>query len=744
MNRPRILHLRASNFVGGPEQQLLRHIESGENGPWEILLGVFQGRREGEDLIATARRHGLATVPVPAQSSGAALRALTRLLRDERIALLCTHGYKADILGLLAGRSTGVPVACFLRGWTREDWKVRLYEAGDRLALRFADRIVCLSETQVRNMSSRPGLAGKIRVVCNAIDAPAIDSAKASFARRELRRRFNLPAQSLVAATAGRLSPEKGVEDFLKAAARVRSRLPNARFVIFGDGALRRALEQKAAELKLTEQVTFAGFHRDLRALLPGLDLLVNPSLSEEMPNIVLEAMAASIPVVATSVGGVEEMAGAEKALSLVRAGQSQELAEAICDLLSNPERARALSQAGRRRVEQAFSVEKQTQQIRSLYRELCPSADREESVVTPPKLAGPASPFLSVVIPVRNEEAHLGAVLNELEAQDYPRDRFEVLVADGNSTDGTTDVVEAFAKRSPVSTRLFSNPAQRSSAGRNVGARNARGEYVIFIDGHCHLSSRTLLRDIADLFARTGADCLCRPQPLKMSGNTLFQDVVAHVRATPLGHGRGSMIYATDFEGRVNPFSSGAIYRRTVFDRIGYYDERFDASEDVEFNHRVHQAGMVSYSSPKLAAMYRPREDMGSLWKQMIRYGRGRVRLVRKHRDAFSLGQIVPAGLLAWLALGGVVSLFSGRVAAVYLAALAFYLCVVVAFSATLAARYGLRHLFLAPPVYLAIHLGLGAGSLSEFLFPQQRYGPGSDVAMVGVENELPSEWRR
>src|ERR1700680_1163159 len=103
--------------------------------------------------------------------------------------------------------------------------------------------------------------------------------------------------------------------------------------------------------------------------------------------------------------------------------------------------------------------------------------------------------PFLSIVMPVRQEELHIGAVLAELEIQDYPHDRIEVLVVDGNSTDGTEKVVKEFAQQSSFSVRLLHNPAQLSSAGRNVGVRNARGAYVIFIDGHLHVASKTLLR---------------------------------------------------------------------------------------------------------------------------------------------------------------------------------------------------------------------------------------------------------
>jgi cellulose synthase/poly-beta-1,6-N-acetylglucosamine synthase-like glycosyltransferase len=325
--------------------------------------------------------------------------------------------------------------------------------------------------------------------------------------------------------------------------------------------------------------------------------------------------------------------------------------------------------------------------------------------------------PFLSVVLPVRNEEAHIGTVLRELEAQNYPHDRLEIIVADGNSSDGTAGVVTELARQTGLPIRLFCNPAQLSSAGRNVGVRNCRGEYVIFIDGHCHIPHRNLLRDAVELFEKTKADCLCRPQPLTMPGNTKFQEVVAHARATFLGHGCDSSIYATDFEGSRNPCSSGALYRRSVFDRIGFYDESFDACEDVEFNYRVFKAGLSAYFSSRIAVLYQPRPTWSGLWRQMTRYGRGRFRLARKHAGASSLSQVVPAALLVWLIFGGVTSILSSQFGRFYFGSLILYLLVVLYFSVSLGVRYGTHHLLQAPRVYLAIHFGLATGFLTELL---------------------------
>jgi GT2 family glycosyltransferase len=208
-----------------------------------------------------------------------------------------------------------------------------------------------------------------------------------------------------------------------------------------------------------------------------------------------------------------------------------------------------------------------------------------------------------------------------------------------------------------------------------------------------------------------TGAECLCRPQPLTLPGNTWFQDTVAYARATLIGHGRDSTIYATEVEGFVNPTSSGAGYRRSVFERVGLYDERFDACEDVEFNYRVYRAGIPSHLSPQLTVAYQPRSSLSGLFQQMLRYGRGRFRLMQKHKEAASLSQLVPAAFVAGLMLLGAASLASNLGRLSLLVVFLAYTALLLGFSAALGVRRGWRSFLVAPSVYLTIHLGFGVG---------------------------------
>ena len=177
----------------------------------------------------------------------------------------------------------------------------------------------------------------------------------------------------------------------------------------------------------------------------------------------------------------------------------------------------------------------------------------------------------LAVVMPVRNEEKFLGQTLDQLYLQDFPVDRLEVIIAEGGSSDRTREIAESYKSRFG-SLKVLDNPRRLPSSGRNVGVKNSTAPYIAILDGHTFIPSKSFLSDILETFKRTGSHCLCRPQPLDPPDINEFQTAVALCRSSSLGHKPGSEIYS-DFEGEVDPTSSGAMYTRSVFEQIGYFD---------------------------------------------------------------------------------------------------------------------------------------------------------------------------
>lgn len=267
----------------------------------------------------------------------------------------------------------------------------------------------------------------------------------------------------------------------------------------------------------------------------------------------------------------------------------------------------------------------------------------------------------VSVVLPVLNEQRDIGRLLDEILAQQAPEGGFEVIVADGGSVDRTRDIVLSRCEKSP-NLRLIDNPRRLSSAGRNAGARAARGRYVVFLDGHCSLPRQDYLVRLVDIFRSSAAECLCRPQPLQKLAEGKWARAIAMARHSFLGHDPGSDIYGGQ-PNFTDPRSAGAAYTRVVLETLGGYDERFDACEDVEFNHRVAAAGLRAYRHPDLSVDYRPRRRLRAFFRQMLRYGRGRARLMARHPSTFPLPLV--AITIAVLAVPALLGVAGWRVAA-------------------------------------------------------------------------------
>ena len=169
----------------------------------------------------------------------------------------------------------------------------------------------------------------------------------------------------------------------------------------------------------------------------------------------------------------------------------------------------------------------------------------------------------------------------------------------------------------------------------------------MLFIDGHCRLGSPQLLEASLNAFLR-GERCLSRPQPLASEGVDAFQTATSLARSSCLGHQVGSQIFA-DRDHHCNPLSAGCGYTRELYLDLGGIDESFDAGEDLEFNLRVHKAGVEALHSPLFSVTYLPRGSWSSLFRQLYRYGYGRAHMARKHPSTTS----PLAALLGLMSLG-------------------------------------------------------------------------------------------
>ncbi len=364
-----VCHLIASGFVGGPEKQILEISSRLTGMGWSVVVGSFRENRRSVGITDAARERGIATFLIDTQSpfDPDSVRQLRRHLRNNAVEVLITHGYKPNLIGYLATRGLAVSQVPIVRGYTAEDWKVRLYENLDRWLLRRCDRVLCVSEGTRLRMVGHGLRPDRIRVVQNAV------AVEREVHPVDLRREFQLPSDAKVAVAAGRLSPEKGHRFLVDAVGLLRDRRPPVNLVILGAGREEARLREQIQDAGLGCRVVLGGFRNEVPCYLAGADVVVNPSLTEGLPNVLLEALSVGAPVVATDVGGTGELIVSGRTGRLVPAGSSQALADAIDRALAAPSESRAMAETGRRLVATSFTFDRQAGRWASLLADAVP-----------------------------------------------------------------------------------------------------------------------------------------------------------------------------------------------------------------------------------------------------------------------------------------------------------------------------------------------------------------------------------
>ena len=394
----KILHIIDSGGLYGAEVMLLN-------------LVAEQVRQGIEPIIASIGEHGIPEKPLetaavkrglplerfrmrPGLNIAGVMKVL-RFARAEKVDILHSHGFKGNILfGLMPRFMRRLPLVTTLHGWTwTGGWsRMALYEWLDRLSLSFIDRVVVVSES----MRSRVGLKN-ICVINNGI--PINDSTDSN--NRVLRtgnRKQGLkdstnPLDSTNAIDSkivafcnggftigaiGRLSKEKGFDILLNAVKQVAETHHHVKLLILGEGGERNDLEATVERLGLGERVLMPGYVKDAKQYLPLFGLFALPSLTEGLPMVILEAMAAGVPIVATRVGGLPDVLGNGEAGSLVEPGNVDALRDGLLKVLDNPENARMKAVTARQRVSDRYSSHSMAASYLEIYRQLLGSVKCE------------------------------------------------------------------------------------------------------------------------------------------------------------------------------------------------------------------------------------------------------------------------------------------------------------------------------------------------------------------------------
>ena len=248
--------------------------------------------------------------------------------------------------------------------------------------------------------------------------------------------------------------------------------------------------------------------------------------------------------------------------------------------------------------------------------------------------------------MPVRNEASFIEKSLTAVMHQDYPADRVEVLIVDGMSTDGTQDavkkIIEQNSNKTIPSVNLLDNPGRIVPTALNIGLKQARGEIIIRVDGHCEIAS-DYIRQCLKAMRGSGADCV--GGPIRTISEGWVGRAIATAISSPFGVGNARFRY-TKRSGWVDTVSFGA-YRRDVFDRIGLFDEELKRNQDDEFNYRLIQSGGRIWLDVDVHSIYYSRMTLIGLVRQYFEYGMYKVRVIQKRGAVPSIRHLVPGGFV-------------------------------------------------------------------------------------------------
>jgi glycosyltransferase involved in cell wall biosynthesis len=332
--------------------------------------------------------------------------------------------------------------------------------------------------------------------------------------------------------------------------------------------------------------------------------------------------------------------------------------------------------------------------------------------------MANAEPPFVTIIIPVRNEGGHVVEFLGCIFSQDYPADRMEVIVADGDSDDSTPQTVTEHAKMHS-NLRLVHNPGRIVATGLNLALAVAKGKVIVRVDGHTTIEP-DYVRRCVEALERTGAANV--GGRMDAVGRGRFGEAVAAATSSPFGVGNARFHYSNTEEW-VDTVYMGAWPRR-VFEEVGLFDEELVRDQDDEFNYRLREHGGKILLIPKIKSVYTNRSSPLALWKQYSQYGFYKVRVLQKHPRQMQPRQFVPPLFVLSLILSLCLAvLFPWGWISLVVVAGCYVLTNLIA-SIVTAAKKGWKHLPLLPVVFGILHLSYGLGFLVGLVKFWNRWG--------------------
>lgn len=368
----RILHLISSSGLFGAERVVLELSKALVKQGHHPVIGVLRNSHNPHTEITDEAKEGSidnAVFPCRGQFDVKLVSSIREFIRRNRVDLVHCHGYKSNFYGILASKNLAPSVATN-HNWIKSNWRLKAYCLVDRRLIRRFSRVVAVSDV-IKEEMLRVGVPEeKIRVIYNGVDADRLNATGSS---ETLKKELGLEGTGRIVGTIGGLIEEKGYGYLLRAAKEIIGVEKGVKFLIVGDGPLNGQLRDMARGLGIEDSVIFTGYRKDVPDLLSVMDIYILPSVREGLPMVLLEAMAAGKPVIASRVGAVPKVVIDNESGVLITPSDVGGIKKAVLDLIRDEPRAKRLGLMGNIRLKEKFSSDVMAGEYMSVYGELVP-----------------------------------------------------------------------------------------------------------------------------------------------------------------------------------------------------------------------------------------------------------------------------------------------------------------------------------------------------------------------------------
>jgi len=318
--------------------------------------------------------------------------------------------------------------------------------------------------------------------------------------------------------------------------------------------------------------------------------------------------------------------------------------------------------------------------------------------------------PFISVIVPCRNEEKYINGCLDSLISQDYPKEKMEILVVDGASEDNTEEIIKNYAEKYPF-VKLFKNPKKITPVSMNIGIKNSRGEIVTKTDAHSVYQSDYISKCVNYLheYEADAVGGVAKAVPPK---NTLVAQAVALTLGSFFGAG-GSGFRTGVAKPAWADTAFGICYRKNVFEKTGLYNENLAGSQDVELNLRLKRAGGKILLAPDIVITYYPKSSFQEFFQHNIKDGIWAILPMKYGAQLFKIRHLIPLTFVISILISLVVSFFLPLFLYLFILIVGFYFLTSLFFSTRIALKQ--KDIKLVPFLLIAFgirHFGYGFGS--------------------------------